>query len=57
MATEKNIVSKIIQLNKNGRIFYGGSDGHVNELTFVDNSLNLLSIFAHEKKRLKKNDL
>ena len=33
-----NIVSKIIQFNKNGRVFYGGSDGHVNELKFEDNT-------------------
>lgn len=56
-AVGKNLVSKIVQLNKNGRVFYGGGDGHVNELKFEDNSLNLLSIFANSKKRVKKNDL
>lgn len=32
VTTDQNVVSKIIQFKKNGRIFYGGSTGHVNEL-------------------------
>jgi hypothetical protein len=57
ISTDKQLISKIVQLNKNGRVFYGGSEGHVNELKFEDTYLNLLSIFAQDKRKLKRNDL
>jgi hypothetical protein len=44
-------------MQKNGRLFFGGKDVHVNELTLQDNSLSFLSLFVQETKRLKKNDL
>ena len=34
--TDQNVVSKIVQCKKNGRVFYGGSSGHVNELKYQD---------------------
>lgn len=37
--SDNNIVSKIVQFKKNGRVFYGGADGHVNELKFEKVSL------------------
>lgn len=30
--TDSNVITKIVQFKRNGRIFYGGYDGHVNEL-------------------------
>jgi hypothetical protein len=54
---EKTQITKIVQFNKNGRIFYGGSDGHVYELNVENNRMSLLNMFAIENKRLKKYDL
>lgn len=36
--SDDNVVSKIIQCKKNGRVFYGGSSGRVHELRFQDSS-------------------
>lgn len=43
--TDQNVVSKIVQCKKNGRVFYGGSSGHVNELRYQDaNQFDLFSL-------------
>lgn len=55
--TDNNIISKIVQFKKCGRIFYGGINGHVNELNFDKPSpFDILSIISDERKKLKKND-
>ena len=57
IATDSNIVQKIIQLRKNGRIFYGGSSGHVIELKYEDRShFDVFSLMQGERRKLKKND-
>eukprot|EP00347_Sterkiella_histriomuscorum_P003419 403364365 len=56
--TDNNQIYKIAQFNKNGRIFYGGQDGHINELNLKQNTFDsFISIVNPNRKRLKKNDL
>lgn len=52
-------MSSIVQFKKNGRVFYGGSSGHVNELKFDDNrhQFNVLKILrGGERRKLNKSD-
>jgi hypothetical protein len=39
---------------KNGRLFYGGDEGQVKELLFMDYSNSFLSVLMQEPKRLAK---
>jgi Nup133 N terminal like len=32
--TDQQVVNKIVQVSKNGRVFYGGTSGHINELKY-----------------------
>lgn len=58
VATDQNIVSKIVQCKKSGRVFYGGSSGHINEIKYQDTSnFDILSLLNGERRKLKKNDL
>lgn len=34
--TDDTMILKITQFKKNGRIFYGGNSGHINELKYKD---------------------
>lgn len=55
--TDQNIVSSIVQFKKNGRVFYGGSSGHVHELKYDESAqLSILKLLQGEKRKLKKND-
>ncbi|CDW87945.1 UNKNOWN [Stylonychia lemnae] len=55
--TDGDMVEKIAQFKKNNRIFYGGSEGHINEINLKSNKLDqFLENISLAKKKLKRND-
>lgn len=55
VSTDSNLVQSIAQSKKTGRVFYGGTTGHVIELKFED-STNVFSFIQGERRKLRKND-
>ena len=49
-------IHAITQLNKNGRVFYGGSEGHVKELVFEDLTQTWTQLLVHKTKRMLTTD-
>ena len=48
----------MVELEKTGRVFFDGNDGHVSELVFQDyrNTLGGLMMNSNDKRRLGKKD-
>jgi hypothetical protein len=44
-------------LKKNGRVFYGGSSGHVNELKFQDLTNSIFGVVSVDPRQLVKVNL
>lgn len=58
LPAENYHITKIVQMKKNGRVFYGGANGHVNELKLEPTSkFDIIPFLSGERKKLKKKDL